>query len=304
MEQEKEAVYLINGDKYLHLRENGAGVGFATYRRFTGEPLESGQISKQNLPPDGRNSIPAARNWYLFELSDDERKAIQLESVQILENIPQAGIGRRRIWKPETIPSDIRLINDSYDDIYRIPDGGVIQVDYSDSSSYTARLEHLDDYHFDMGGLGNVFHICQFAEVMERNHADFYPEIQTQDEQTAWELGGKGYLAIQSCEDGWDYTLYHSDYSVMDGGQLDAPELTIQEVREEILEAHHMEKGRRLIQDYDFIMDRAAEAEELGLNSHPSTLEKLASLAGAKEKCDAPECSLVGCRKVRDAHEL
>lgn len=28
----------------------------------------------------------------------------------------------------------------------------------------------------------------------------------------------------------------------MDGGQLDEPELTIQEVREEILEAHHMEK--------------------------------------------------------------
>ena len=135
------------------------------------------------------------------------------------------------------------------------------------------------------------------AEVRRRNCAGLPLKL-------LWELGGKGYLAIQSCEDGWDYTLYHSDYSVMDGGQLDAPELTIQEVREEILEAHHMEKGRRLIQDYDFIMDRAAEAEELGLNSHPSTLEKLASLAGAKEKCDAPECSLVGCRKVRDAHEL
>ena len=71
------------------------------------------------------------------------------------------------------------------------------------------RDRHLDDYHFDMGGLGNVFHICQFAEVMERNHADFYPEIQTQDEQAAWELGGKGYLAIQSCEDGWDLSLIH-----------------------------------------------------------------------------------------------
>ena len=68
-------------------------------------------------------------------------------------------------------------------------------MDYPDGRSFTARLEHLDDYHFDMGGLGNVFHICQFAEVMERNHADFYPEIQTQDEQAAWELGGKGYLA-------------------------------------------------------------------------------------------------------------
>ena len=102
----------------------------------------------------------------------------------------------------------------------------------------------------------------------------------------------------------WDYTLYHSDFSVMDGGQVDAPELTIQEVREQILEAHHMEKGRRLLQDYDFVMDRAAEAEELGANNRHSTLEKLASLAGAKEKCDVPECSPVGCRKARDAHEL
>ena len=203
MEQIKEAVYLINDERYLHLRENGAGVGFATYNKVTGEPLESGQISEKNLPPDGQNTIPAARNWYLFELSDDDRKAIQQESVKILENIPQAGIGRRRIWEPETLPKDIRLINSHYDDLYRIPDGGVIQVDYPDGRSFTARVEHLDDYHFDMGGLGNVFHICQFAEVMERNHADFYPEIQTQDEQAAWELGGKGYLAIQSCDDGW-----------------------------------------------------------------------------------------------------
>ena len=112
MEQKKEAVYLINDERYLHLRENGAGVGFATYNKVTGEPLESGQISEKNLPPDGRNAISAARNWYLFELSDDDRKVIQQESVQILENIPQAGIGRRRIWEPETLPKDIRLIEE------------------------------------------------------------------------------------------------------------------------------------------------------------------------------------------------
>ena len=70
MEQKKEAVYLINDERYLHLRENGAGVGFATYNKVTGEPLESGQISEKNLPPDGRNAISAARNWDLFELSD------------------------------------------------------------------------------------------------------------------------------------------------------------------------------------------------------------------------------------------
>ena len=93
-------------------------------------------------------------------------------------------------------------------------------------------------------------------------------------------------------------------YSVLDGGQIDAPELTIQEVREQILEAHHMEKGRRLLKDYDFIMDKAAEAEELGLDSRPSTLEKLAELAGTKEQCDAPECNPTICRKARDGHEL
>ena len=71
MEQKKEAVYLINDERYLHLRENGAGVGFATYNKVTGEQLESGQISEKNLPPDGKNAIAAARNWYLFELSDD-----------------------------------------------------------------------------------------------------------------------------------------------------------------------------------------------------------------------------------------
>jgi len=106
MEQKKEAVYLINDERYLHLRENGAGVGFATYNKVTGEQLESGQISEKNLPPDGKNAIAAARNWYLFELSDDERKVIQLESVKILESVPASGIHKRRIWEPETMPKD------------------------------------------------------------------------------------------------------------------------------------------------------------------------------------------------------
>ncbi len=186
MEQEKEAVYLINDNKYLHLRENGAGVGFATYKRMNGELLESGQVSEMNLPPDGRNALPAARNWYMFVLSDEPCKAIQRESVQILESIPNTGIDRRRIWKPETFQPDVRLINSHYDDIYRIPDGGVIQIDFSDGSSFTARVKRLDDYHFDLGGLGDVYHICQFAEIMERNGASAYPEIQTQDDQGAW----------------------------------------------------------------------------------------------------------------------
>ena len=47
----------------------------------------------------------------------------------------------------------------------------------------------------------------------------------------------------------------------------------------QLLEAHHMEKGRRLLQDYDAVMDKVAEAEELSADHRPSTLEKLAELA-------------------------
>ena len=45
------------------------------------------------------------------------------------------------------------------------------------------------------------------------------------------------------------------------------------------LQLHHMEKGRRLLQDYDAVMDKVAEAEELSADHRPSTLEKLAELA-------------------------
>ena len=162
-----------------------------------------------------------------------------------------------------------------------------------------ARLDHIqNDLLNNFHRLGVQAKPLNGAERLKLMHDMFNMDA------GAWELGGKGYIAIQSTDEGWDYTIYHSDYSVLDGGQVDAPELTIQEVREQILEARHMEKGRRLLQDYDVVMEKTAEAEELGLNQRHSTLEKLAALAGAKEKCDTPECSPAGCRKARDVHEL
>jgi hypothetical protein len=61
----------------------------------------------------------------------------------------------------------------------------MIHVDYPDDRTFTSPLEHLDDYQIDLSGLGNVFNICQIAEVMELSHADFYPEMQTHDQHAA-----------------------------------------------------------------------------------------------------------------------
>lgn len=76
-------------------------------------------------------------------------------------------------------------------------------------------------------------------------------------------------------------------------------ELTIQEPASRFWKAHHMEKGQRTLQDYDLVMDKVAEAEELGLSNKPSTLEKL-------QNCPSAICrsNPSGCKKERNGHEL
>ena len=61
---------------------------------------------------------------------------------------------------------DIRFIDSHYKDLFHIPDGGTIQVHYSDDSVVIKPCMFIDEYHTQIGN--NVFHICQFAELLER----------------------------------------------------------------------------------------------------------------------------------------
>ena len=58
---------------------------------------------------------------------------------------------------------DIRFIDSHYHDLFRIPDGGCIQIHYPDET-VVKPCKFIDQYHTQIGY--NVFHICQFAEVM------------------------------------------------------------------------------------------------------------------------------------------
>ena len=56
-----------------------------------------------------------------------------------------------------------------------------------------------------------------------------------------YELDGRLYLHIQSCDTGWDYTLYDAaNMKQLDGGQLDAPELPLSTAALKICEMHGM----------------------------------------------------------------
>lgn len=72
------------------------------------------------------------------------------------------------IQKVESPPHDIRFIDSHYKELFRIPDGGTILVEYPNvpKRRYLAQCRYLDDYHTQIGN--QVYHICQFAELLER----------------------------------------------------------------------------------------------------------------------------------------
>lgn len=166
---------------------------------------------------------------------------------------------------------DIRFIDSHYKDLFRIPDGGYVKLTYSDDETVTKRCKFIDEYHTQVGF--NAFHICQFAEVMERNGTAYQPEPEITAEQAAWKVGKDRFLAIQTCEDGYDYTLFDDKLIEIDGGQLDNPDMSMKEIRTEILEDFKLDKRDLVETDYDELMERAVELEIQNVREQTQTVD-------------------------------
>ena len=153
----------------------------------------------------------------------------------------------------------IRFINSGYDTLFRIPDGGTVEVRFPDRT-FTAKCEYLDDYHTKVGD--TVFHICEFAELLEHQSGTVHPEPEITADEAAWQLGHREYLAIQRTDSGFDYTIYSKNFKLMDGGQLDAPELTMKQAREQILEMHGMVRRNRKAVPFNEVMEKAETVQD------------------------------------------
>lgn len=78
---------------------------------------------------------------------------------------------------------------------------------------------------------------------------------------------GDNYFMIQKSEDGYDYTLYTSDYSEIDGGQLDNPDISIYDAMNEILEDLDIEiPGHKDEIDYEELEEKVENAENERIN--------------------------------------
>ena len=176
---------------------------------------------------------------------------------------------------------DIRFIDSHYKDLFRIPDGGCIQIDYP-NETVVKPCKFIDEYHTQIGN--NVFHICQFAEIMERNGASYMAEPEIMGDEAAWKVGRDRILSVQICEDGYDYTLFDEHYNEVDGGQVDNPDMSMIEVRQDILESFHLAHRELRAMVYEDVMEQAFEVDGHTVEHFEGKESVIGKLAEATEK--------------------
>ena len=69
---------------------------------------------------------------------------------------------------------DIRFIDSHYKELFRIPDGESIIVTDRAGKTESYPCRYIDDYHLEVGR--NLFHICEFAELMEQSGCTYAPK--------------------------------------------------------------------------------------------------------------------------------
>lgn len=100
----------------------------------------------------------------------------------------------------------IRFITSDYKELFNIPDGGSIKITYPPDDgrgTITRACKYRDDYHFEtLGRGGDMYHICQFAEIMERLGAKYEPEQQLKNAILAPLSPGEEKLCTYNREEG------------------------------------------------------------------------------------------------------
>ena len=71
----------------------------------------------------------------------------------------------------------IRFITPCYVDLFRLQDGDKIRITTWDGRTLERTCRYVDEYHLEIGSYPReeIYHICQFAELMERNRNTVEP---------------------------------------------------------------------------------------------------------------------------------
>lgn len=298
MQGKQEAVYLVDRSSLLHLKEvQGGDFEYAVFDKQTRQKTAGGIISLDDvldcIDPT-RDHLAAARVAAIGAAGLDGGPLGGSDVAQVgltsLKDFRDSDIRRRSIWEPETLPKDdIRFIDSGYNEQFRLPNGGRVEVEYPDHT-FSAPCEYIDDYHAYIGT--EVYHICQFAEILERGGGVCRPEAVIEADAAAWKIGWDKFLAVECGAGQWDYHLYDSQMTELKSGSLEVVGCSINEVRDMVLAENKLGRRSMTPTGYGMLMDKAAaRAEEARGEKRESVLGQLSALkSGQKDKAaPAPE---------------
>ena len=124
------------------------------------------------------------------------------------------------------------------------------------------------------------------------------------DQERGYSLNnGEYYFHIQTCDDGYDYTIYCKDFSDWDGGQYDDPDISMDEAVDIILEEFELQDMQRNIYDPDEIRMKSeiVEMERINAVRAEMGIEPLGDrIAGAQERSEQQAAE----RDARNAQSL
>ena len=167
------------------------------------------------------------------------------------------GIDKVRVHRDMT-PEEVKnFVKQRFE--HQLKQGGL-----DDISLYMSRFDTL----YEQGKMeklmptANQKHIEENVPIMEWDNPYF--EVK-EPEQMAFSIKDK-FVSIQTCTEGYDYSVFDADYKLIDGGVYDNPDISIHAALKDVLEDFGLsEQDKRIPVDYEELMEKteAVERERL-----------------------------------------
>ena len=168
------------------------------------------------------------------------------------------GIDKVRVHRDMT-PEEVKdFVKQRFE--YQLKQGGL-----DDISLYMSRFDTL----YEQGKMeklmptANQKHIEENVPITEWDNPYF--EVK-EPEQMAFSIKDK-FVSIQTCSEGYDYSVFDTDYKLIDGGVYDNPDISIHAALKDVLEDFGLsEQDERIPVDYEELMEKTEAVEREHLN--------------------------------------
>ena len=168
------------------------------------------------------------------------------------------GIDKVRVHRDMT-PEEVKdFVKQRFE--HQLKQGGL-----DDISLYMSRFDTL----YEQGKMeklmptANQKHIEENVPITEWDNPYF--EVKEPD-QMAFSIKDK-FVSIQTCTEGYDYSVFDADYKLIDGGVYDNPDISIHAALKDILEDFGLSKqDKRIPVDYEELMEKTEAVEREHLN--------------------------------------